>query len=73
MPLYDFHCYKCQKNFEALVDRPSAEYNYKEHNPDCPECGCTETERLINNYGGYRGNLGGASTARRGSGSFRRK
>jgi putative FmdB family regulatory protein len=38
MPLYSFHCKKCDKESEVL-----AGFDEK---PDCPHCGSTRLERL---------------------------
>ena len=40
MPMYDFYCPNCQKEFEELV-RPQQE------NAVCPHCGNNKTERKM--------------------------
>ena len=45
MPLYEYHCKKCEENFEALVslsdsDKPA----------ECPKCGSKETEKLLSTF-----------------------
>ncbi len=40
MPMYEFQCTKCAKEFEALQ-------SYKEPNPPCPGCAGWDTRRLI--------------------------
>ncbi len=39
MPIYEYHCPKCDNNFEELV--------FGNAKPDCPKCGSNETERLM--------------------------
>lgn len=39
MPIYDFHCAKCHREFELLV-RGSI-------TPVCPECGSENVEKLL--------------------------
>jgi putative FmdB family regulatory protein len=40
MPIFEYACQKCSKQFEALV-RPGGEA------PSCPACRSTELEKLI--------------------------
>ena len=39
MPIYDFHCKKCDRTFELLV-RGSLP-------PNCPECGSADMEKMV--------------------------
>jgi putative FmdB family regulatory protein len=39
MPIHDFRCRRCQKEFEALVRGTTP--------PVCPECGATEHEKRV--------------------------
>lgn len=39
MPIYDFHCNKCDRTFESLVRASSA--------PVCPACGSETVEKLV--------------------------
>ncbi len=39
MPIYEYRCPKCRKEFEELV--------FGEEIPPCPECGNAETEKLL--------------------------
>lgn len=39
MPLYDYHCAACDKQFELLVRSADV--------PACPACGTSRIERLI--------------------------
>lgn len=42
MPLYDFHCRSCDREFEALV-RGADE-------PECPDCHGHDLERLLSTF-----------------------
>ncbi len=52
MPMYDFRCEQCSKEFEELVPR-----DYKE--VPCPGCGSTETRRLLSTFASRTGGGGG--------------
>ncbi len=39
MPIYDFHCTKCEHPFEALVRATDT--------PVCPECGSGQVKKLL--------------------------
>lgn len=39
MPIYEYHCYACNKDFEELVFGDDA--------PACPHCGARTTHRLM--------------------------
>ena len=39
MPMFDFHCPKCQYLFEELV--------FGDEVPSCPQCGESRTERRV--------------------------
>ncbi|MDO4840829.1 MAG: zinc ribbon domain-containing protein [Desulfovibrionaceae bacterium] len=39
MPMYEFRCNKCSKNFEELASA--------DEKVTCPHCGSTDTERLM--------------------------
>jgi putative FmdB family regulatory protein len=43
MPIYDFHCRTCGKEFEALV-RP------QDGAPQCPSCRGTDLEKLLSGF-----------------------
>jgi putative FmdB family regulatory protein len=43
MPLYDFHCRGCGREFEALVRAQDAP-------PACPSCRSTDLERLLSGF-----------------------
>lgn len=40
MPMYEYHCTKCDKEFEELVFKDGEEVR-------CPACGSVETEKLL--------------------------
>ncbi|MDL2260472.1 zinc ribbon domain-containing protein [Deltaproteobacteria bacterium OttesenSCG-928-K17] len=40
MPIYEFHCSKCQRDFEELVFRSTEKVA-------CPDCGAEECEKLM--------------------------
>lgn len=42
MPLFDFKCNKCGKEFETLV--------MGSDKPVCPECGSDDLEKLMSSY-----------------------
>ena len=39
MPIYDYHCHHCHREFELLVSRSSV--------PVCPECGSQSLEKRV--------------------------
>ncbi len=43
MPIFEYHCPKCQANFEKLV-KNSAE------KVECPECGSKDSERQLSRF-----------------------
>jgi putative FmdB family regulatory protein len=47
MPLYDFHCAKCQKDFTLAL--PVQDYDRKSF--ACPECKSKDVERVFENVG----------------------
>lgn len=61
MPMYEFHCNKCNDNFEELASANET--------VPCPKCGSTDTERLISACRCMCGGAGddGASSASHGS------
>lgn len=44
MPLYEFHCLKCEKEFERLVFSSTQQV-------DCPDCGTQEIEKKFSTFG----------------------
>jgi len=42
MPLYDFHCRRCEHEFEALVRSGDV--------PVCPQCGASDLQRLLSTF-----------------------
>jgi putative FmdB family regulatory protein len=43
MPIYEYHCKKCDKIFETLI--------MGDEKPECPECKTTEVSRLMSACG----------------------
>ena len=39
MPIYEYRCPKCRNEFEELI--------FGDEIPECPTCGCPESERLL--------------------------
>ncbi len=39
MPIYDYHCGQCDKEFELLVSHSTV--------PTCPECGGQQLKKLV--------------------------
>lgn len=46
MPLYEYHCAKCDANIELLIRNA-------EEKPECPTCGGTKLERLLSVASGH--------------------
>jgi putative FmdB family regulatory protein len=62
MPLYEYKCKKCEKNFETLVSLSKADDPVK-----CPYCGYEKSERLLSTFCASVGSKG-ASCAPTGGG-----
>ncbi len=43
MPMYEFICKKCRKQFSQILTM--AEYDKKKKNMKCPKCGSKQVER----------------------------
>ena len=43
MPLHEYRCRACSREFEALVGRQTT--------PVCPDCGAEDLERLLSSFG----------------------
>ncbi len=49
MPIYEYRCRSCGKDFELLV--------FGKEEPQCPECGAKDPERKMSSFGfsvGYK-------------------
>ncbi|MCU0709077.1 MAG: zinc ribbon domain-containing protein [Pirellula sp.] len=44
MPLYEYHCETCDKEFELLIQR-------RDDSPLCPECGSKKLTKLLSVIG----------------------
>ncbi len=67
MPLYEYHCEKCEEEFEELVSSPA-----RADEVVCPRCGSPEVRRLQSGFARVAGSRGaslGASSCGS-SGSF---
>lgn len=60
MPIYEYQCCDCRKQFETLVFRSDEAVS-------CPDCGCSHTERLMSVCGFKSGGAKGAASSRMGS------
>ena len=54
MPIYEYHCEKCQKDFECLV--------FGSETPECPGCCSTDVCRLMSACGFVSKGGGGQTT-----------
>jgi len=46
MPLYEFHCRRCQHDFELRQSLSE----HEAHRPICPSCGARDTEPLLSTF-----------------------
>lgn len=52
MPLYKYRCTECENIFKVLQKNGK-----KDEQPECPECGSSEVERMISSVGiRFKGN-----------------
>lgn len=56
MPIYEYHCEKCNKDFECLV--------FGSECPDCPTCNSTEVCRLMSACGFISKSSGGQTVSK---------
>ncbi|MFC1823734.1 zinc ribbon domain-containing protein [Thermodesulfobacteriota bacterium] len=63
MPIYEYHCNKCGRNFEQLIFRSEIEENFI-----CPECGDGDTCRLLSSFSCGSGGSEGALSSELSSG-----
>ncbi len=59
MPIYEFKCEKCGKEFEELIIQGG--------DPSCPGCGAGGCKRLLSMSFGAAGTKGGTGLAPKGS------
>ena len=51
MPIYEFHCGKCETDFEQLMRA--------DDKPECPSCGATKVDKLFSVPAAHSGASGG--------------
>ncbi len=56
MPIYEFKCYHCGKNFEKLIFKKEEEKDVK-----CPYCGSEKVEKLFSGFSSIKGKTSGFS------------
>jgi putative FmdB family regulatory protein len=58
MPIYEFHCTTCRKNFDELYRSAS-----ERRHPKCPACGSSDVHKKFSSFalGGKSGSAGGDS------------
>ncbi|QTA92679.1 FmdB family zinc ribbon protein [Desulfonema magnum] len=56
MPIYEYHCDKCNHNFECLV--------LGSDQPECPSCNSKEVNKLISACGFITKGTGGETVSR---------
>ena len=61
MPIYEYHCKKCDKDFECLV--------FGGEEPSCPTCNEKNVERLMSACGFVSKSAGGETISSSASGS----
>ena len=49
MPIYEYHCNECGKEFEKLVSFSDPNAN----SPDCPECQSTNTHKRVSTVASF--------------------
>lgn len=43
MPIYEYHCPRCEQEFETLVFK-------SDEKVECPECACAKCEKLMSGF-----------------------
>jgi putative FmdB family regulatory protein len=56
MPIYEFHCDKCDKDFECLI--------MGKDKPKCPKCGGAKVKRMMSACGFVSKGKGGTTTSK---------
>ncbi|MBF0117531.1 MAG: zinc ribbon domain-containing protein [Desulfobacterales bacterium] len=54
MPIYEYHCKTCNKDFECLV--------FGKEEPECPTCNNKNVERILSSCGFVSKGKGGETT-----------
>ncbi len=59
MPLYEYHCEECQKDFEKLVS-----FSEANQSPICPACQSKQTHKRISKVASFsQPNAGGSASS----------
>jgi putative FmdB family regulatory protein len=68
MPIYEYHCSNCNKEFEKLMGFSDPNIN----SPECPECQSNNTHRLLSKVASFssRGTGFSSGSSCGGSGGF---
>ncbi len=56
MPLYEYQCNECGKEFEKMV-----RFSEADHSPECPSCHGQDTRKKISSFASLGSSFGGAS------------
>ncbi|MBF0451586.1 MAG: zinc ribbon domain-containing protein [Candidatus Magnetomorum sp.] len=55
MPIYEFHCKQCDKDFELLM--------FRNEKPFCPDCQTNDVQRLLSTCGFFSKGNGGQTVS----------
>jgi len=59
MPIYEYHCENCGKEFEKLMGFSDPNINH----PECPDCHSDNTHKQLSTIAGVRGGSGAISSS----------
>lgn len=60
MPVYDFSCNKCQRQFETMISFGDYEtFKTLKDNVPCPSCASTDVEKLVSKGTSFQYRSGG--------------
>lgn len=63
MPIYEYRCTECHRDFEALVGVGAG----RDAHPKCPKCGSGKAEKLFSTFASQSRDSGGNVTSTGGS------